>query len=46
LNSLKIFDKINIDISPKVKYELDKREKLKKVKPIVEFKYGKFTLFG
>jgi hypothetical protein len=46
LNSLKLFDEIKIDISPKVKYELDKREKLKKIKPIVQFKYGKFTLFG
>lgn len=46
LNKMKLFDEIKIDISPKVKYELDKREKLKKVKPIVEFKYGKFTLFG
>ena len=46
LNSLKLYEEIKTDISPKVKYELDKRNKLKKIKPIVEFKYGNFTLFG
>jgi hypothetical protein len=37
---------IPIIISPKVKFELNNRNKLKKEKNIIEFKYGSFILFG
>ena len=37
--------KFELYISPKIKYEISRRNKLKAVRPIVEFKYGKFTLF-
>tara|TARA_R110000803_G_scaffold1318_1_gene4323 strand:- start:1566 stop:2099 length:534 start_codon:yes stop_codon:yes gene_type:complete len=35
----------DIDISPKIKFEIARKEKLKKCNSIIEFKYGKFTLF-
>jgi hypothetical protein len=38
-------DEFEIHISPKIKFELDKKKKMKKQRPIVTFKYGKFTLF-
>lgn len=46
LNKKKITDEIKIEISPKVEFEIQKKQKLKNEKPIVEFVTGKFTLFG
>ena len=37
--------KFQLYISPKIKFEISRRNKLKSIRPIVEFKYGKFTLF-
>ena len=37
---------IQITISPKVKFELDNRNKLRNEKSIIEIKYGTFILFG
>lgn len=45
-NQKKITDEIKIEISPKVEFEIQKKQNLKKEKPIVEFVTGKFTLFG
>ena len=38
--------KYNIHISPKINFEIARKEKLKKNNSIIHFKYGKFTLFS
>ena len=39
-------NKYHLQISPKIKFEIARKEKLKKSSSIIEFKHGKFTLFS
>ena len=38
-------EKFEIHISPKIKFELEKKKKMKKQRPMITFTYGKFLLF-